>query len=459
MSEENIQIPNPNDVPPSQSAQADAADPNPGVDQAAAPANAPTVEVVVGEETKGDITEPAESNASSDTSEDRSTVEVRMGEEAPNDDGKADANTDADAKVKEQKKEKAPETAQVPEASTAAGASEIPTSTDKAKRAEEPKSDARPHPRNKNRKVSQAAPAERQPAVRRRTSNRESVRGMRRPLQLKQVDVTLEGMESQVIKLDAQTVTRVVRLNDASRSKCVMNLHIKLYTQPAQRLLERNFQHVSWSADKIAEYIRRNLRNEKIVEFENIVDEECSSIADQLNQGIEYFTQCLEDAACPNEMKFTVSYTAPVEYELAVESNAASRFVRLVLQFDQLCKLIDVLTISDQMGDGANVKHAREVIRWRNIINKLTTTIIGGQRSARQLILTNQIPNATSKKAMESLKEAAQTAEVEEAAFDDGDALRTPTQEPVEDVVEIVEEKAPQAVPSAETQGEVAPAS
>lgn len=308
------------------------------------------------------------------------------------------------------------------------------------------KDETRPHPR-KTRSKSEA-PAGRQPVARRRVSNRESVRNMRRPLQLKQVDVTLEGPDSQVIKLDAQTVTRVMRLNDASRSKCIMNLRIKLHTQPAQRLLERNFQHVSWSADKIAEYIRRNVRNEKIVEFENLVDEECSKIADQLNQGIDYFTQCLE-VADPGEMKSTVNYTAPVEYELSVESNSASRFVRLVLQFDHLCKLLDVLTISDQMGDGANVKQAKEVIRWRNMINKLTTTIIGGQKSARQLILTNQMPAQTSKTVAEDLKEAAQNSEVEEAAFEDVEAVKALPDEHVEVVAEVVEEKAPEA-PSSE---------
>lgn len=167
-----------------------------------------------------------------------------------------------------------------------------------------------------------------------------------------------------------------------------------------------------------------------------------------MNQGIDYFTQCLE-VADPGEMKYTVNYTAPVEYELSVESNSASRFVRLVLQFDHLCKLIDVLTISDQMGDGANVKQAKEVIRWRNMINKLTTTIIGGQKSARQLILTNQMPAQTSKTVAEDLKEAAQNSEVEEAAFEDVEAVKSLPDEHVEVVAEVVEEKAPEA-PSSE---------
>ena len=216
------------------------------------------------------------------------------------------------------------------------------------------------------------------------------------------------------VHLDSRTSTRVLRLNDAAHSKCVVNLTVTIHSQHAQRLLERNFQYVSWSADKIAEYIQRNLRNEKIVQFEEIVDQESSKIAQKLDEGIAYFTEHVQNLE--SSIQMSSHYTCPVQYELPIESNSACRFVRLVMQFDQLCHLLDVLTISDQFGDGANVKLANEVRKWRNLINGMTNLITGTQREARELITTNM--NAVRQSgASKSLLEAAKVAEIEEKAF------------------------------------------
>ena len=242
------------------------------------------------------------------------------------------------------------------------------------------------------------------------SSNRDKTRRLRRHVpMIKQTQVVLDP--NTTVHLDSKTSTRVIRVGDDAWSKCVVTVSVTLYSQAAQRLLERNFQHVSWSADKISEYIQRNLRNKSIVQFEELVDQESSRIAQQLDEGIAFFGEHVRNL--DDSIKRSVHYTRPVQYDLPVESNSATRFVRLVLQFDQLCQLLDILTISDGFGDGANVKLAHEIRKWRKIVNGMTNLIIGTQREARKLILSSQSVNNES----QALLEAAKVAEDEEKVF------------------------------------------
>ena len=253
-------------------------------------------------------------------------------------------------------------------------------------------------------------------------STRDRVRNLRKiPPKIKQAEVVLK--KDTVVHLDSRTSTRVMRIHDDARSKCVVTVNVTIHSQHAQRLLERNFQYVSWSADKIAEYIQRNLRNEKIVQFEEVVDQESTKISQKLDEGIAFFSEHVRNLE--SNLKMSSHYTCPVEYELPIESNSACRFVRLVMQFDQLCHLLDVLTISDQFGDGANVKLATEIRKWRGIVQGMTNLIIGTQREARQLITTNQFPTKESATNAQALIEAAKVAEEEEKAFS-SDAEITP---------------------------------
>lgn len=245
-------------------------------------------------------------------------------------------------------------------------------------------------------------------------STRDRVRNLRRtPPKIKLAEVVLK--KDAIVHLDSRTSTRVMRLHDDARSKCIVTVNVTIHSQHAQRLLERNFQYVSWSADKIAEYIQRNLRNEKIIQFEEVVDQESTKIAQKLDEGIAFFSEHVRNLE--SNLKMSSHYTCPVEYELPIESNSACRFVRLVMQFDQLCHLLDVLTISDQFGDGANVKLATEIRKWRGIVQGMTNLIIGTQREARQLITTNQFPTKESVANAQALIEVAKVAEEEEKAF------------------------------------------
>ena len=265
-------------------------------------------------------------------------------------------------------------------------------------------------------------------------STRDRVRNLRRTTpKIKRADVVLE--KDAIVHLDSHTSTRVMRMTDDARSKCVVTVSVTIHSQHAQRLLERNFQYVSWSADKIAEYIQRNLRNEKIVQFEEVVDQESTKIAQKLDEGIAFFSEHVRNLE--SNLKMSSHYTCPVEYELPIESNSACRFVRLVMQFDQLCHLLDVLTISDQFGDGANVKLATEIRKWRGIVNGMTNLIIGTQREARRLITANQFPTKESAANAQALIEVAKVAEEEEKAF----STDAEVQPKIDDAIVVEEEK------------------
>lgn len=292
-------------------------------------------------------------------------------------------------------------------------------------------------PKNENK---QAVPAVRRKersrkprSAQRAGSKRERTLGLRKP-KLKQVEVILDP--NTTVHLDSRTATRVIRLTDSARSKCVVKLTVTVHSQPAQHLLERYFQHVSWAAERISDYIRRNLRNEKIVEFEEIVDAESNTISQKLDEGIAFFSEHVRNL--DSSLKMASHYTRPVEYELPIESNSATRFVRLVMQFDQLCHLLDILTITDSFGNGANVRLAQETRKWRNIVNRMANLIIDTQREAKNLITSDAIPTAESQKNKEALLEVAKQAEEEEKVFaNNRPAIVEETVVDVEEVKEI----------------------
>ena len=267
-------------------------------------------------------------------------------------------------------------------------------------------------------KAAPVKPAGKEGAKTARTARKEAARRNR----IEQVEVVItggEGSKPAVVELRPYRNTRVVRRGPESRSKFVLKYSITLDTLPAQNLLERNFEHVSWSAEQLANYIARNRNVADVTEFENAIDNESSKIDEKLSEGLMMFTGYLKDAGIdPKSFAEGSGWTRPVTFHLTIESNTAMRFVKLVSKFDELCRILDVMHVFDQLGNGATVRHRSEVEKWRNLVNSLARIVISSQHKANDMISENRLPNATPDKNRPALTSAAAEAKEEEKAFE-----------------------------------------
>lgn len=258
-----------------------------------------------------------------------------------------------------------------------------------------------------------ASPQAKRPARARR-------RDASRPNRIEQVEVVITGEEGKPAEVELRPYrnTRVVRRGPDSRSKFVLKYSITLDTLPAQNLLERNFEHVSWSAEQLSNYIARNRSIADVAAFESTIDNESSKIDEKLTEGLMQFSGYLKDAGIdPSTFAKGSGWTRPVTFHLTIESNTAMRFVKLVNKFDKLCRILDVMHVCDQLGNGAASRHRSEVERWRNLVNSLARIVISSQHRANEMIAENRLPHATPEKNKPALTLAAEVAKEEEKGF------------------------------------------
>ena len=318
--------------------------------------------------------------------------------------------------------------ADMPEAATETVQADAPAADEvKAPEADKPEAEAkgpaqRAPQRNRNR-LQRDTPRNAPQQQRRGAQNNQGGRrqGGARNSRIEQVEVVISGASDKpaVVELRPYRNTVVRRVGPASRSKFILKYDVTLDTLPAQNLLERNFEHISWSADQLANYIARNRNVADMAAFEEQIDNESSRIDEKLNEGLMTFTGYLKDAGIDiNNLGAEGSgWTRPVTFHLTIESNTATRFVKLVKKFDDLCKILDVMHVLDQLGSGATVRHRSEIEKWRRLVNSLARIVITSQHQANEMITTNALPAATPNRNRPALAAAAEVAKNEEGDF------------------------------------------
>lgn len=165
-------------------------------------------------------------------------------------------------------------------------------------------------------------------------------------------------------------------ISPSSHSRPVLRKSIEVASDQAQKVFERTFSRMAYSCFSIEVILQ-------IIGEESSVDKALSTISklirnteDLIDKQIAQITELNKK----HDLDENSGYSNPAIYHADITSPLAMQYVKLLLKFDHMIKMIDVLWMNGYLESRQRAKALHD---WRNSINRLSSRIISIEKNAR----------------------------------------------------------------------------
>ncbi len=162
----------------------------------------------------------------------------------------------------------------------------------------------------------------------------------------------------------------------SSYSRPILRRSIEVASDHAQKMFERTFSRTSYSCFSI-EVILQIIGEEKLVDKALLtISKLIKNSEDLIDKQIDQITELNKK----HELDENSGYSNPAIYHADITSPLAMQYAKLLLKFDHMVKMIDVLWMNGFLESRQRTKALHD---WRNNISRLSSRIISIEKNAR----------------------------------------------------------------------------